>query len=83
MNEQLLVEYAPIIILVLAFIWKHKLFVTPSQLLQTKEDILKSVKEEYATKELVQFIRNDISEIKREFADLNIFIRSHLEKNKE
>ena len=80
-EKQLLIEYAPIIILVLAFIWKHKLFTTPAQLLQVKEDILKSVKEEYATKELVQFIRNDLADIKHEFASLNTFIRTHLRKD--
>lgn len=83
MTEQILITYAPVIIVVIAFIMKNKLFVTPQQLSDAKLEILNAVKEDYATKEMVQFIREDISQIKQEFKDLNIFLREHIRQVNE
>lgn len=83
MTEQILITYAPVIIIVIAFIMKNKLFVTPQQLSDAKLEILNAVKEDYATKEMVQFIREDISQIKQEFKDLNLFLREHIRQVNE
>lgn len=83
MTEQILITYAPVIIVVIAFIMKNKLFVTPQQLSDAKLEILNAVKEDYATKEMVQFIREDISQIKQEFKDLNLFLREHIRQINE
>jgi cob(I)alamin adenosyltransferase len=83
MTEQILITYAPVIIVVIAFIMKNKLFVTPQQLSDAKLEILNAVKEDYATKEMVQFIREDISQIKQEFKDLNLFLREHIRQVNE
>lgn len=64
--EDKFVEYAPIIIVVLMFLFRNKFFVTPKELSDMKEAILNTVKEDYATKELVQFIREEISEMKQD-----------------
>ena len=77
-NSQFLIEYAPIIIVLLTFIWKNKLFVTPQQLAEMKLEILTTVKNDYATKEMVQFIRDDLAQIKDEFKELNIFLRTNI-----
>ena len=77
-NSQFWIEYAPIIIVLLTFIWKNKLFVTPQQLAEMKLEILTTVKNDYATKEMVQFIRDDLAQIKDEFKELNIFLRTNI-----
>ena len=82
--EQYFFEYAPIIIVVIAFIFKNKIFATPTELqslkveMQTmKVEILNQIKEEYATKELLNFVREDMEAIKEELKDLNAFLRSN------
>lgn len=59
------------------FLFKNKIFATPSQLAEMKEQILATVKEEYATKELVQFIREDIAEMKKELKLISDYILTH------
>ena len=61
--EEKFIEYAPIILIVCIFLFRSKLVVTPTELSNMKEEILATVKEEYATKELVQFIREEIAEM--------------------
>lgn len=81
--EQYFIEYAPIIIVVIVFIFKNKIFATPTELqslkveMQTmKVEILNQIKEEYATKELLNFVRQDMEAIKEELKDLNAFLRT-------
>ena len=38
MNEEMLVQYAPIILIVIAFLFKHKLFVTPEHMQKYVEE---------------------------------------------
>ena len=38
MNEEVLVQYAPIVLIVVAFLFKHKLFVTPEQMQKYVEE---------------------------------------------
>ena len=76
-TEQYIISYSPIIIVVLTFIFKNKLFVTPEQLLLMKEEIYNKVKEDYATKEIAEEIKDDIRDIKESLKE----IRSHFLKN--
>lgn len=70
--EQWINEQNAIIVLcILGFIFKNKLFVTPEQLSAAKLEILNTVKEDYATKELVAVIREDISEIKHQLTTIS------------
>ena len=75
--EQYIISYSPIIIVVLTFIFKNKIFVTPEQLLLMKEEIYKEIKEDYATKEIAEEIKDDIRDIKESLKE----IRSHFLKN--
>lgn len=72
--EQYIVSYAPAIIVILSFIFKNKIFVTPEQMLRMKEEIRKEIKAEYATKEIADEIKNDIQDIKENLHDIRIFI---------
>lgn len=75
--EEKFIEYAPIIMIVVMFLFRAKLFVTPKELSDMKDHILNTVKEEYATKELVQFIREDIAEMKQQLKIISDFILTH------
>lgn len=70
-------QNAIILVLILSFIFKNKLFVTPEQLSATKLEILNTVKKDYATKELVSVIREDISEIKHQLTMVSDYIMNH------
>ena len=72
--EQYAISYAPVIIVVLAFIYKHTLFVSPEQLLLMKQEIKKEVKEEYATNEIPEEIKNDINEIKNDLKEIRLHL---------
>lgn len=74
--ESYFVTYAPIIIVVLMFIFKNKIFVTPEQMLLMKEDLIKEIREEYATKEVVNEIKDDIRDIKQNIKEIsNLLLR--------
>ena len=65
MIEKFLTEQnALIIILVLSFLFKHKLVVVPEQLTALELKIMNKIREDYASKEFVGTIRDDIAEIK-------------------
>ena len=53
-------EYAPIIIVVLTFCFKNQIFVTPAQLKDAKAEMLQEVEIKFATKEVVEGIKEDI-----------------------
>lgn len=65
MIENFLTEQnAIIIILILSFLFKHKLVVVPEQLTALELKIMNKIREDYASKEFVGTIRDDIAEIK-------------------
>lgn len=65
MIEKFLTEQnAIIIILILSFLFKHKLVVVPEQLTALELKIMNKIREDYASKEFVGTIRDDIAEIK-------------------
>ena len=49
MNVEL-IEFAPVVVLFLGFIWQYKIFVTPEQLERKHREILEDVEIKYATK---------------------------------
>ena len=80
MIENLLTEQnALIVILILSFIFKHKLVVVPEQLTALELRIMTQIKEEYASKEFVGTIRDDIAEIKSQIR----LISDHIMNNPE
>ena len=75
--EEKFIEYAPTILIVCMFLFRSKLVVTPAELSNMKDEILATVKEEYATKELVQFIREEIAEMKADIKIISDYIITH------
>lgn len=71
-NEMnLIVEYAPIILLVIAFIMREKIFVTPYQLEKSKQDCMKEAANQFVTLyQLEQAKRNNMKEAETKFASL-------------
>lgn len=79
--ESYFITYAPVIIVVLAFIFKNKIFVTPEQLLLMKQEIKKEVKEEYATKEIANEIKEDIKDIKANLHEISNLLLKNTSEN--
>ena len=81
--EELIKEYAVVIFVVVAFMFKNKLIVSPSQLNEKlsnmKEIILLQVKEDYASKDLVNSIKEDTTEIKQQLAKFHDYFLQHHE----
>ena len=72
--DSLYKDYAIVIFVVVAFLLKHKIVVTPNQLTEAlgklKENILETVKAQYASIDLVKGIKEDTSEIRQQVSDL-------------
>lgn len=79
--EELFKEYALVIFVVIAFMFKNKLVVSPGQLAEQlaamKEVILSHVREDYATKDLVNSIKEDTTEIKQQLAKFQEYFLQH------
>ena len=79
--EELFKEYALVIFVVIAFMFKNKLVVSPAQLTEKlatmKEIILSHVKEDYASKDLVNSIKEDTTEIKDQLAKFHEYFLQH------
>ncbi len=78
--EQYIISYSPVIIVVLTFIFKNKIFVTPEQLLRMKEEIRREIRAEYATKEAADEIKQDIADIKNSVHEINLFLINQSKK---
>jgi len=48
--DERLIEYAPIAILLLGYLWQYRIFVTPEQLERKHREILEDVDNKYTTK---------------------------------
>lgn len=46
-SQEIVIQYAPIILVVVAFCFKNKIFVTPEQLQQERKGIIKEVEEKF------------------------------------
>ena len=82
MDNNILIEYAPIIIVVLAFCFKNQIFVTPAQLKDAKAEILDKVntqlEERFATKEVIKDIKDDIKRLEDKIDNLQMIILEKL-----
>lgn len=64
MDNQIFIEYAPIIIVVVAFLIQQRLVVTPEQLERKHREILKDVEARFSTKSDFENLKDDFEEIK-------------------
>lgn len=62
--DSYVIQYAPIVVLVVVFLLKNKIFVTPEQLEKTHTQILEEVENKFATKEILDTLKEDINELK-------------------
>ena len=72
-NAEKIIEYAPIVIVILMFIWQNNVFVRPEQLEKKHREILADVKKDYvelnAYKEFQNHVLHEISGIKKDISD--------------
>lgn len=75
--------YAPIIVVVLLFIWQNKIFVTPEQLEKKHREILDDMKKNYvelnAYKEFQTHIYSELEKVSTGIEDLKSYL---IEKEK-
>lgn len=64
----------PLIIVTIIVLYQYKIFVTPKDLSETKEEILESVKNEYATREMIKDIKENIAKIEKAIDDIRNYI---------
>lgn len=72
MTEQTLIQYAPYIVIIIAFLVQYKIFVTPAEFKEALEkkadiEIIESKLEKYVLKELFELA---ISQQKEDIADM-------------
>ena len=63
-----------LIIVTIIVLYQYKIFVTPKDLTETKEEILESVKNEYATREMIKDIKENIAKIEKAIDDIRNYI---------
>lgn len=82
MIDEKIVEYAPILIVVLGFIWQHNLFVKPEQLEKKHREIIDDLEKNFsnkyveinAYKEFQNHIYSKLDELSNSIDDLKNFI---------
>lgn len=62
--DNYVIQYAPIVVLVAVFLLKNRIFVTPEQLEKAHAQILEEVETKFATKEILDTLKEDINELK-------------------
>ena len=72
--EKLILNNLPLIIITIVVLYQYKIFVTPKDLSETKEEILESVKNEYATREMIKDIKENIAKIEKAIDDIRNYI---------
>lgn len=65
MDKNLVKEYAPIALIVIAIIIQWNMFVTPVQLEQKHREILKDVSERYTTKEQYSDVKTQLKDMQQ------------------
>ena len=61
--DKYFIEYAPLIIVILAFIMKNKLFITPEQLECKHREILKEIDDRYVRNDLHKELKEYIQKV--------------------
>lgn len=64
MDINTFVEYAPIIIVIVCFLLKERIFVTPEQLVKLHAEILRQVDDKFVTKDTLVQIQSSMCDIK-------------------
>lgn len=81
--DNIFIEYAPILIVVIGFLTAYRIFVTPNQLQNEISKLEKELDKKYVQKEVYKVVINelkeDISEIKEK---LDIIYNAIINKNK-
>ena len=76
--EEKLVEYAPIVIVLLMFFWQHKVFVRPEELEKKHREILEDIKKDFvelnAYKEFQSHVLKGIDDANNSINDLKEFL---------
>lgn len=71
--EEKIIEYAPILIVALGFLWQNGIFVKPEQLEKKHREILADVKKDYvelnAYKEFQSHVLREINDIKKDISE--------------
>ena len=73
LTTQTIIEYAPLLIIVVAYLSKNKIFVTPEQLVKKEKEIITDVEKRFLT--LLEF-----NEYKKRIDDNNKAINERLDK---
>lgn len=72
--EKMILSNLPLIIVTIIVLYQYKIFVTPKDLTETKEEILETVKNEYATREMIKDIKENIAKIEKAIDDIRNYI---------
>lgn len=59
-----IVQYAPIVIMIIGFIFQHNIFVRPEKLEEKHRLILDDVRKEFASKDSVDDVKAELRDIK-------------------
>ena len=59
------IEFAPILIVLLGFIWQYKVFVTPEELERKHREILEDVDRKYTTKTEAKNLEEKLDDMQR------------------
>lgn len=63
MDTQTIIEFAPLILVVLYFFWQNNVFVKPEQLERKHREILEDVDRHYTTKEATDNLEQQLNDI--------------------
>ena len=73
-NINKIVEYAPIIIVILMFIWQNNVFVRPEQLEKKHREILEDTERKFVTWSAFNLFKEQLSKIEENVSE----IRNHI-----
>lgn len=69
-----LVQYAPLIIALIAFLSQYKIFITPEQLEKKHREIIENVETRFASNQCVSALKEQISDMKSKVDKIYDFI---------
>ena len=64
-NKEILIRYAPWLLVVLMFFWQYNVFVTPAELERRTLEIYQTVAMRYATKEQTDDLKASLTDIQK------------------
>ena len=75
--DNYIINYAPLLIIIITFLLKNKFFVTPEQLEKAHAQILEEVETKFATKEILETLKEDITELKEKVDKIYDILLQH------